>query len=129
MKSPRLWTVALMLAFVVPAFSGAYAETVTHRVEIKRLKFEPETLAVRPGDTIVWVNLDIVPHTVSALDSSWDSGNLGYEEQWTTVVSSSMSGSYFCKYHPAMKGMLNLEIVQSPESTPGVTSVAETMSY
>ena len=38
----------------------------THTVAIDGVKFDPETIAVKAGDTVVWVNQDPVPHTVTS---------------------------------------------------------------
>ena len=35
---------------------GAERAPKVHRVEIKRFKFKPKKLDVRPGDTITWIN-------------------------------------------------------------------------
>ena len=44
-----------------------------HIVEIRDFGFHPERTLISPGDTIVWINRDIVPHTVTAGDGSWGS--------------------------------------------------------
>lgn len=74
----RRWgVVALTAVFLTTALNllGAAQEAnrARYRVEIKHFKFVPERLTVAPGDTVVWVNLDLVPHTVTAKDESWDS--------------------------------------------------------
>jgi plastocyanin len=38
-------------------------EPRTHTVTIEEMRFQPERLTVARGDTIVWVNKDLVPHT------------------------------------------------------------------
>jgi plastocyanin len=38
-------------------------------VEIREFKFEPETLTVHEGDTVVWKNDEIVPHTATAVST------------------------------------------------------------
>ena len=70
---------AVMVTAAPPLVAvGQEATGTRHRVEIQQFRFVPEAIEVKPGDTIVWVNLDIVPHTVTATDTdtSWDSGNL-----------------------------------------------------
>lgn len=124
MKSLKLWRVLLGLTVVAVFASVTHAETTTHHVEIQKLKFVPATLDVAPGDIIVWTNLDIVPHTVTALDGSWDSGNLDFEAQWSTTVTATMSSSYICRYHPAMKGALGVDLDQSQNSTMRSPSLA-----
>ncbi len=79
-----------------------------HVVEIRKFKFIPVEVNVSPGDTIVWVNQDTVPHTITAADKSWDSGKIVKAGQWQTVVGNQMPGAYFCRFHPTMKAQFNI---------------------
>jgi len=79
-----------------------------HVVEIRNLEFTPKDLVVAPGDTITWVNYDLVPHTVTADDESWDSGLVGAQGQWQTVVQADTHTTYFCRYHPSMTARLRI---------------------
>ena len=80
-----------------------------HTVEIKGFKFSIADLEVQHGDTVRWVNKDIVPHTATANDNSWDSDLLNENEAWELVIDEDNSGSYFCKYHPTMKGNITIQ--------------------
>ena len=102
-------------AFAAAAFSRPHASVATsgapfeHRVEIARLKFTPDRLRVRVGDTISWTNRDIAPHTATSLDRSWDTGRIDKDETKSIVVTADLSPAYFCRFHPNMKA--HLEIV------------------
>ena len=104
--------VAAVMAVIVtaapPLANGQEANGIRHRVEIQQFRFVPEAIEVKPGDTIVWVNLDIVPHTVTATDASWDSGNLDPDAEWEMTVGEPNSGGYFCAYHPAMTASIDV---------------------
>jgi plastocyanin len=80
-----------------------------HRVEIRDLAFVPAVIRVEPGDTVYWRNDDLVPHTVTAADSSWNSGELppGGEFRWVSDGPESIA--YTCLYHPSMTGRLEFE--------------------
>ena len=80
----------------------------THVVEIRQLEFRPAELTVAAGDTVVWINRDIVPHTASALDAGWDSGELPENESWRWVAPDGGRYPYFCEYHPMMKGSISV---------------------
>jgi plastocyanin len=43
-------------------------EPKTHTVTIEDLRFQPERLTVARGDTVVWVNKEVVPHTATSED-------------------------------------------------------------
>ncbi|MEO3427909.1 cupredoxin family copper-binding protein [Pelagibius sp. CAU 1746] len=81
-----------------------------HRVVIERFTFQPQRLEVRPGDSVEWVNRDLAPHTASAEDGDWDSGELSKEATFRTTFSSAGDFAYFCAFHPMMRG----EIVVAP---------------
>ena len=74
----------------------------THVIEISGLKFVPDNVDAQPGDTITWMNLDIVPHTATSKDGSWETGTLAKNESKSLVVAEGMASAYFCKFHPNM---------------------------
>lgn len=96
---------------VVLAFSpgrqanGAPSE---HLVEIGDFRFKPDRLEAKPGDTVRFVNRDLAPHTATADDGSWTTGELKRGESELIAVTDGMSGSYFCTYHPHMRARLIL---------------------
>jgi len=76
------------------------------RVEIRDLAFEPSKLPVEPGDTVTWINLDIVPHTVTGVGSALESGPIPPGASFTWIVAVDGSLHYACSYHPTMTGEL-----------------------
>lgn len=78
-----------------------------HVVEIRGMAFHPEVLQVRRGDTVVWINRDIVPHTATATrQSGWDTGTLLQGKSGQYVASHGGEDAYFCRLHPVMLGKL-----------------------
>ncbi|HMB48325.1 MAG TPA: cupredoxin family copper-binding protein [Afifellaceae bacterium] len=82
------------------------APPTNHEVEIKAFKFVPATLKVSPGDTITWTNRDLVPHTATAHDKSWDTGRIERGKSASITCRQGMATAYFCRFHPAMKAKL-----------------------
>lgn len=76
-----------------------------HRIEMRALAFVPEQVKVRPGDTITWLNRDIVPHTAT-IPGVVDSGELGAGKDYTVVVEWDSTAHVSCAYHPVMRGEL-----------------------
>ena len=71
------------------------------------MAFHPETLEVRRGDTIVWINRDIVPHTATSTRSGeWETGPLLPEESGRYLARHAGEEPYFCRLHPVMLGRL-----------------------
>lgn len=79
-----------------------------HVVEITHFLFEPDTLRVAVGDTIVWVNRDAVPHTATARDDGWDSGSIAAQARWTHVIDRAGEAPYVCAIHPSMVGWIEV---------------------
>ena len=76
-----------------------------HTVEIKQMKFQPAELIVQKGDTVVWINNDIVAHDVTEEPSkAWTSSLLPVGQSWSLVVT--QSADYYCSIHVVMKGKL-----------------------
>jgi plastocyanin len=76
-----------------------------HVVEIRGMAFHPRELTAGTGDTIVWINRDIVPHTAtSAGHAAWDTGPLTQGESAEQVVRETGEQPYFCRLHPVMMG-------------------------
>ena len=100
---------AALAAALIPVPLAADQPAV-HEVEIKSFKFHPEVIRVRGGDSIRWTNKDVAPHTATADESGWDTGELARNETAEIQVTEGMETSYFCVFHPHMKG--RIEIVQ-----------------
>jgi len=83
-------------------------EQVVHTIEIKQMKFSPETLNVRKGDKVIWVNKDIVEHDVTELkQKEWASSKLATGASWSLIVTK--SEDYFCNLHVVMRGKIIVE--------------------
>ena len=85
------------------------AASETHVIEIRDFLFTPDALNITVGDTVTWVNLDVVPHTATAVDGSWDSGSLEQGDEWSLVIETVGVIDYLCTFHPQMVGVLNVE--------------------
>ena len=71
------------------------------------MKFEPEVLAVRSGDTVTWINKDLVDHDVTEEKSkAWRSSPLKPGQKFSRVVKT--NADYFCSIHVVMKGKLKV---------------------
>ena len=100
---------ATVSLFTTPAFTASARNPVNHTVDITGFTFSPMTLRVRAGDRVTWINKDIVPHTATAKDRSWDTGKLAPNGRKTITVKEGLSESYFCRFHPSMTAKLDLK--------------------
>jgi plastocyanin len=77
----------------------------THTIIIQQMQFMPAELVVNAGDTVTWINKDILDHNVTEeTGQEWSSGTLSAGKSWTKVVTN--SAHYLCTLHPVMKGSL-----------------------
>jgi plastocyanin len=90
-------------------------------VRIASFAFEPASVTIPVGATVVWTNADTVPHTVTALDGSFDSGifDPGATFSWSFTVPGGVS--YHCNLHPQMQGTV---VVGDASAATGVEAPA-----
>lgn len=86
---------------------GPTAPTGTS-VRMAGARFEPSTLTIRAGETVRWFNDDALPHTVTAADGSWDSGNLPPGGLFEHRFEAPGTYQYVCRYHPGMAGTISV---------------------
>ena len=96
-------TVILALALVAAATLSAAATEYT--VAIDKMKFGPVPVTLHPGDTIVWQNNDILRHTATARDKSFDL-DLPARSSARMTVGAAGNVPFCCKLHPGMTGTL-----------------------
>ena len=89
-----------------PAESTTPAPDSTTTVEIRNNTFIPPQLNVAPGTTVTWVNRDSVPHTVTADNGLFDSGQLAPGASYPVVLEGAGTVTYHCKLHPEMRGSI-----------------------
>ena len=93
---------ALVLALVA---GTARAEVI--QVKIEKIAFAPTEVAAHVGDTIEWVNADIVAHTATARNKDWDV-MIAPNATKRVVVKAAGTVEYYCKFHPNMIGHITV---------------------
>jgi plastocyanin len=64
--------------------------------------------SLRKGDSIIWENRDILRHSATAADHSFDA-DLRPGTRVKTVLTRSGSIPFVCRYHPGMRGVLQVK--------------------
>ena len=91
------------------AASGAAAgPSAKHTVTIEATSYKPETITVKKGESVTWVNKDPFPHTVTAA-GKFDSKSIAANGKWTYKATKAGEFSYICTLHPNMKGTIKVE--------------------
>ena len=81
----------------------------THTVTMENMRFQPENVTVASGDTIVWVNKDLVPHTATSKAGGFDSQIIQAGKSWRFTVRKKGDFAYVCTFHPTMTAVLRIE--------------------
>lgn len=80
-----------------------------HTIVIEGMKFTPASLEVAVGDTVVWINKDFFPHTATASNKLFDSGEIKANTSWKHVLRKKGEVAYTCTLHPMMKGAITVK--------------------
>ena len=91
-------------ADVSPSASPSAAAAIVTSVDTKDFAYKPATLTVPTGTKVTFKNSDAIAHTVTALDKSFDSGNLDQNATWSHVFDKAGTYKYTCTYHAYMHG-------------------------
>jgi plastocyanin len=75
-------------------------------VGIDNFAFTPETLNVKTGATVTFVNHDDIPHLVVAVDGKYRSKALDTNDKYSVTFDKPGEYAYFCGLHPHMKGKI-----------------------
>lgn len=101
----KLLSLSILACLYLFQISRAHA---AHEIQITNFAFAPQELQISVGDSVRWTNLDGSPHTVTATDNSFDSGNLGSGQSFTRVFTTAGSFPYVCAYHSNMTGVIHV---------------------
>src|SRR5687768_12078519 len=103
---PRWIVLALLVAPVGLASVSAHAATI--QIVMDKMVFAPVETKAKVGDTIEWINKDVVAHTATATGGDWNV-NIAGKKTEKQVLQKAGSFDYYCKWHPNMKGRLVVE--------------------
>jgi plastocyanin len=73
-------------------------------VHMKNFAFGPASVTILAGQSVRFLEDDDSPHTITATDMSFDSGNLNKGGNWERTFTTAGTYTYYCAYHPYMKG-------------------------
>ena len=85
-------------------------------VAIAGFAFDPATVTIQVGNVVTWTNQDNVPHTATASDGSFDTGQLANGAFETVTFNSAGTFDYVCSIHPQMTGSV---VVETASTTGG----------
>jgi plastocyanin len=114
-KKAVLLTVLVVLNFCLAArgnetTNGAAVVDNKNKIEIKDFAFNPQTLKVKSGEKITWINRDEEPHTVVSVEKQFKKSNaLDTDQEFSITAGEPGTYTYFCSVHPKMTGTIVVE--------------------
>lgn len=83
-------------------------------IEMIDIKFNPDTVTIKQGTTVTWVNKDSVIHTTTSGTRNnesglFDSGNIRSGESFSYTFNEKGTFEYFCVPHFGMDGTVEVE--------------------
>jgi plastocyanin len=78
-----------------------------NKIEIKDFAFNPQTIKVKSGEKITWINRDEEPHTVVSVEKQFKkSSALDTDQEFTITAGAPGTYTYYCSVHPKMTGTI-----------------------
>jgi uncharacterized membrane protein len=93
------------------------------------MRFDPQQITVRAGETVEWKNEDIFSHTVTADDGSFDSGLIDPGHSWQKTFQTAQTVAYHCRPHPNMKAALRVQGAVEASARGAEPSPAATLKW
>lgn len=123
---PRAGAVCLLLAVVAIAIAGcgssgstgpssssgstAASGSTAKAVTIKEYTFKPAKITVPVGTTVAFSNEDTTAHTATSTESGvFESGAIQPGKSGSITLKKAGTFTYYCAFHPFMKGTIVVE--------------------
>jgi len=81
-----------------------------NRIEIKDFAFNPQTITIKAGEKVTWINRDEEPHTIVSVEKQFKkSSALDTDQEFTITAGPPGTYTYYCSVHPKMTGTIVVE--------------------
>jgi plastocyanin len=81
------------------------AQATTIQIVMENLVITPAEASAKVGDTIEWINKDVLAHTATARNGDFDV-MLPAKQTAMFVLKKPGTVDYYCRFHPNMKATL-----------------------
>ncbi len=96
-----LLTFAVMVLGTTPSVSAQADATIN----MTRDAFDQTEVHISAGQTVAWNNPNDLVHTVTADDSSFDSGDVAPRASYSRTFDTPGTYAYYCQYHGDVGGV------------------------
>ena len=83
------------------------ADATVIQIKMAQIAYAPAQASAHVGDTVEWVNSDIVAHTATARNGAWDV-MVGSNSKGSVTLKSAGTIEYYCRLHPNMVGSITV---------------------
>jgi plastocyanin len=119
----RRIALALLAGALAPlALAVASTAATDTNVAIVYRAYQPSEVTVLAGQTVLWRNSGLGPHTVTAADSQFNSGTLQAGATFSYTFSTPGVYAYECLVHPTMHGKVDV-LAAAPPGFPSGASL------
>ena len=94
------------IAAVMLAAAAVPAQAETIQVMVDKLVFTPAEINAKVGDTIEWVNRDILAHTATVKGGM--EVMIPVKKTVRLTLQKAEAIDYYCRFHPNMKGRITV---------------------
>ena len=96
----------------------AQADSPMSTLSIHNFTFTPQTLTVKAGTTVTWINKDDIPHGIASSNNAFKkSGALDTDDSYSFTFTTPGTYKYFCYLHPNMVGSIVVEAATGSNAT------------
>src|SRR5690349_1381815 len=89
----------------VPPTETAAPAASTVTIDITDSKYTPATLEIPAGTTVIWIDNGSFPHTVTADDGAFDSGQLAKGDTFEFTFDTATTIAFHCEFHGGAGGV------------------------
>src|SRR4029434_4503694 len=111
----KITIAAILSGFSFSALAGETKDTDSsgaggNKIEIKDFVFNPQTITVKSGEKITWINRDEEPHTIVSVEKQFKkSSALDTDQEFSITAGPPGTYTYYCSVHPKMTGTIVVE--------------------
>jgi plastocyanin len=100
------WVLAVLMVMAW-GMNSIPAQAKTIQVTIDNLVFSPADIKAKAGDTVTWINNDIVAHTAT-VRGGFDVMIKANKSASLVLTKKAGIVEYYCRFHPNMKGRITI---------------------
>ena len=79
--------------------------------------YDPDTLTIKKGSTVIWINDDNSLHTVTEDDDEFDSGSISPGNTWSYTFNTVGTYDYYDQYDDDLDGQIIVLVSYKPTAT------------